>query len=393
MSSSQLKRPLTGANAEGGPNSSYPKKHKAPDGRGVAMQGNSAPGGHGHGNSPYRKNDFSHRPKPANHDYSGRPRNPPSGSNYDRNRSKGQRSQNSSNRPRWPLPPLPEIRDPELQRLPFIHSSSVDGQTDWHSRCYEGLEWFGDSVLHFVATKIIAKDFDHFSAGQKSTVREALVCNSTLREYSQRYNFPSKIVHATPGIERTSKWPKIEADIFEAYVGAIYKDDPENGEARIRDWMLELWKPILSENRNSDNFQDVSQAKTKLAALLGGVGIKITYEDVPSDSRDEMKQAVYLTGWGFENLKMGVGAAKSKKNAGGAAALDAMNNLNWLTPGGPGEQIAQAVVAKRKFDAEKRAQREREETEKAFTDADTPKGSTKSGGPEKAESSEESEEE
>ncbi|KAK8213047.1 ribonuclease III domain-containing protein, partial [Phyllosticta paracitricarpa] len=251
------------------------------------------------------------------------------------------------------LPPLPEIRDPELRKLPFIHSSSVDGQTDWHSRCYEGLEWFGDSVLHFTATKVIARDFDHYSAGQKSTMRETLVCNSTLREYSQRYNFPSKVVHATPGIERTGKWPKIEADIFEAYVGAIYKDDPENGEARIREWMLELWKPILNENRQNDNFQDVSQAKTKLAALLGGVGIKITYEDVPSDSREEMKQAVYLTGWGFENLKMGVGAAKSKKNAGGAAALNAINNLNLLTPDGPGEQIAQAVVTKRKFDAEK----------------------------------------
>ncbi|KAK8221003.1 ribonuclease III domain-containing protein, partial [Phyllosticta capitalensis] len=227
-------------------------------------------------------------------------------------------------------PPLPEIKNPELCKLPFVHSSAVDGQSDWHSRCYEGLEWFGDSVLQFTATKVIAKDFDFYSAGQKSSMRETLVCNNTLREYSKRYGFPAKLVHATPGLEQSRKtWQKIEADIFEAYVGAVYQDDPENGEARIHEWMLQLWTPILDENRRNaslNTVQDVSQAKTKLSALLGGVGIKITYEDMPHDKKDEMKQAVYLTGWGFEHLKMGEGVAKNKKNAGGAAALDAVNN-------------------------------------------------------------------
>ncbi|KAK4237646.1 ribonuclease III domain-containing protein [Achaetomium macrosporum] len=244
-------------------------------------------------------------------------------------------------------PPLPQVLDPALETAALTHSGMRKSLADLS---YERLEWIGDAYLELIASELIYATFGTLEPGRCSHYREMLVRNSTLGQFSVHYgldkraNFPAEFgLGGRPNGTTVSQKQRTKAlgDIFEAYVGALVKSDPEHGMRRATEWLKALWAPVLEkhirdEESGANVISDVNP-KTQLDKLIGAPGVKIEYRDLPSKGKrdKDTKQELFfvgcfLHGWGESGLQLGYGGALGKKEAGQKAALKAMENKKLI---------------------------------------------------------------
>ncbi|KAK4144108.1 ribonuclease III domain-containing protein [Dichotomopilus funicola] len=245
-------------------------------------------------------------------------------------------------------PPLPTVLNPALETAALTHSGMRKNLSD---PSYEQLEWIGDVYLELIASELIVQTFPTLDPGRSSHYREMLVRNATLGQFSVHYgldrraNFPAEFgLGGRPNGTKASDKQRIKAlgDIFEAYVGAIVRSDPEHGLRRAADWLKALWGPVLEHHvREEETGSRVSDRelnpKTQLEQLIGGPGVKLEYRDLPSGGKRDRdtKQELFfvgcfLTGWGETGLQLGYGGALGKKEAGQKAAVKAMENKKLI---------------------------------------------------------------
>lgn len=97
-------------------------------------------------------------------------------------------------------------------------------------------------------------------------------------------------------------------------------------------------------------------AKVELSQRVGGKGVKIDYrldlepEMVRKEGKTLYDIGAYLTGWGFEGVRLGGGRGLNKVEAGNRAAMEALKS----------EVVEKAAAIKKDFDAKVREERERE---------------------------------
>ncbi|KAB5582594.1 ribonuclease III domain-containing protein [Coniochaeta sp. 2T2.1] len=266
-------------------------------------------------------------------------------------------------------PPLPPVLDPILETAAFTHPGMAKRPTDMN---YERLEWMGDSYIYTISCGLIYATFPTLAPGKCSQIREILVKNITLCEYSvyygfdRRADFPAEFgLGGRPGGTRVTpkERTKVLADIFEAYVAAVVLSDPVSGFARASAWLKALWAGTIQQQiRDAVVLEKKATelpAKNQLANLILAKGVKIRYEDAPNQrpqySRDGRQPLytvnAYLDGWGETNKLLGWGTAPHKGEAGHRAAQCAMDNK---------KQIAVYVERKRAHMAALEAQRKEE---------------------------------
>lgn len=242
------------------------------------------------------------------------------------------------------FPPLPPILDPALETAALTHSGMRKSLSD---PSYERLEWIGDAYLEVISSELIFQTFATVEPGKCSQYREMLIRNSTLGQFSTHYgldrraNFPAEFgLGGRPNGTKASEKQRAKAlgDIFEAYVGALIRSDPEHGFRRATEWLKALWGPVLErqirEEEGGGNARDRDiSAKTQLEQVIGAPGVRIEYRDLPSTGKKDRdtKQLLYavgcfLHGWGEEGLQLGYGSALGKKEAGQRAAQMALEN-------------------------------------------------------------------
>lgn len=260
-------------------------------------------------------------------------------------------------------PPLPAILDPALEKASFTHA----GAATKGERSYEQLEWLGDAYLYLISTAYIYMTFPHLSHGDMCHIREVLVRNSTLGEYSIYYGFEKRAIFPKEydiagrqgGTKASEKErAKVLGDIFEAHVAAIILSDPIRGVSRTAKWLKELWSTTISKQilRNSQPQPslvapvmgaapsagpqpDPKTAKQQLSALLAlsNPRVNIVYKSIDESRtiRDPLtklvlyKQAVFLEGYG-ETKQLGTGTAKKKSEANDLAAMNALENKKLM---------------------------------------------------------------
>lgn len=266
-------------------------------------------------------------------------------------------------------PPLPEIKDPFLARAALTHSGMRKSSSELS---YERLEWIGDAYLELVASELIFSTFPTLPEGQLSHFREMLTCNSTLCQLSIHYGldkrarFPAEFdLEGRQGGSTASakRREKALGDIFEAYVGALIRSDPQDGYKTAVDWLKCLWGPALAEHVKAEE-QGKSGSlvgqkippKTKLEQMLVVPGVKLKYRDLPGDKKDHMGHqlfvvGVFLNGWGEENVQLGFGSARGKKEAGQKAAQMAMENKKLMKKYSQRRQAFLAARTKQKGEA------------------------------------------
>ncbi|KAI1139743.1 ribonuclease III [Hypoxylon sp. FL0543] len=263
------------------------------------------------------------------------------------------------------LPKLPPVLNPVLEQAALTHSGMTAKSTDMS---YERLEWIGDAYLYLMATSFIYQTFTNLSAGRCSQLRERLIKNETLSNYTVQYGinkrtrFPAEFdLHGRIGGSQASQnaKKKVLGDVFESYVAAAILGDSE-GLARVSPWLKSLWSitlaheiraetrvqpNLLQDYSNKDGGGDDNQTSAKqdlnpkvlLSQVIGAKGVKISYNDIGEPKKDKhtgklpwYTVGVFFDGFGERNLQLGVGSAFSKKEAGANAARAALGNKSVI---------------------------------------------------------------
>ena len=253
------------------------------------------------------------------------------------------------------LPQLPPILDPKIEKMVFTHVGSLTLASE-ATLSYERLEFVGDAYIEIIARRLGYQYFPEALEGTLAKLREELVNNATLAQFSFQYGFDERLTFPHHFIEGgandfRARFQKMFGDVFEAYAAAIVETDPENGFHVLERWLMALWKPRLLRHRNKVPMDD--EAKTKLAQKLGGKGIRVNYVDEGEQVHRGYKTfavGVYIEGWGWQNELLGTGKGSSKKEAGMWAATNALTNPTT------------AVIAhiKKEFDIQVAAERAKE---------------------------------
>ncbi|TIB14474.1 hypothetical protein E3P92_01917 [Wallemia ichthyophaga] len=133
----------------------------------------------------------------------------------------------------YPPPPLPWLSDKGIfetltPRCLYPRQQSIFDN--------ERLEFLGDTVLETIVTDAIFDKFPKYQPWDLTKLRRKLVTNNFFSFFSDLYGLFDKLRGS-----RTLH-PKRKADVFEAYIGALYR---ESGHIYTNKWLVELLEPFI----------------------------------------------------------------------------------------------------------------------------------------------------
>lgn len=244
-----------------------------------------------------------------------------------------------------PLPAVPAITN-EYAKCTFTHPSKTPREFERNEmQSYDRLEFLGDAYIEIISSRLIWSLYKNLPTGRMSSIRERLVKNETLAQFSVGYGFDKRCeIDASALPTRRDAQIKFHGDLFEAYVASVVLSDPIEGFRTAEEWLTELWMPLL-EGEKAKPPDD--GWKERLKKRVGGKGVRLDYaEERPMRKGKGIEtyfMGVYLTGWGYENQLLGSGDGLSKKAAGMEAAKKALENESLI---GELEKVKDAQIAK-----------------------------------------------
>ncbi len=204
----------------------------------------------------------------------------------------------------------------KLYETAFCHSSYV---YENHLKSdYERLEFLGDAVLDLVISDYLYNQFD-VKEGDMTKMRANYVCENACFQYAYDLGF-SDYIRVGHGEEETGgRYKKvILADIFEAFMGAIYLD---LGYATVRRVLLGIIVPYIKDPKV--NF--FSDYKSALQEYVQTEQRSLVYELV--DEQGPSHNKTFTVQVKVDDIVYGRGTASSKKEAEQEAAKDALEKL------------------------------------------------------------------
>ena len=212
-----------------------------------------------------------------------------------------------------------KVKNRELIQNAFVHSSYVNEHKSYkHDN--ERLEFMGDAVLQLWSTEKLFSIKPELREGEMTTLRAQLVCEEALAQYTRTFKLNQYLLlgageEKMGGRERDS----ILADMFEAFLGAIYLDC---GFDAIRILLEEVITPTINQPKS----EKVIDYKTKLQEYIQSDVRKTVHYEVINMSGPSNKpqfEVVVL----LENIVLGHGIGFSKKKAEQMAAKDAFEKM------------------------------------------------------------------
>ena len=188
---------------------------------------------------------------------------------------------------------------------------------------YQRLEFLGDAVLQLVITEYLFRHFRGEAEGQLTKLRSRLVSREALRMHGAtldlgRYIMMGRGEEASGGRDRTSTL----ADAFEALIGALYLD---GGLDVARNFILTQTRADLEDL--AEKPVDINP-KGELQELLQSISAHSpVYELISHSGPEHEKTFVSQVVW--EEIILGQGTGRSKKQAETAAALEALKLKRW----------------------------------------------------------------
>ena len=186
----------------------------------------------------------------------------------------------------------------------------------------ERLEFLGDSVLSIVISDYLFREEKNLPEGELTKLRANIVCEESLSEVALNiklgdYLLLGKGEEATGGRERIS----ILADALEAVIAAIYLD---GGMDNAKKFIFDNMQEIIEDSLKGKIFRDY---KTYLQEVLQSKGEQhIWYKLIEEKGPDHNKRFVMEVG--INDVVLGVGEGKSKKDAEQLAAKSALKSQN-----------------------------------------------------------------
>ncbi|MHC5533473.1 ribonuclease III [Priestia megaterium] len=202
----------------------------------------------------------------------------------------------------------------------FTHSSYVNEHRRRPYEDNERLEFLGDAVLELTVSQFLFKKYPTMSEGELTKLRAAVVCEPSLVTFANEMDF-GKLVLLGKGEEMTGgrSRPALLADVFEAFIGALYLDQG-------LDTVVTILKKVVFPKINEGAFSHVMDFKSQLQEVIqrDGVGqleYKVLQEKGPAHNRE------FLSRVSLNGEELGVGVGRSKKEAEQKAAQVAITKI------------------------------------------------------------------
>ncbi|RKD24171.1 ribonuclease III [Ammoniphilus oxalaticus] len=213
-----------------------------------------------------------------------------------------------------------QFRNERLLKQAFTHSSYVNEHRGRPFQDNERLEFLGDAVLELTVSQFLFTHFPKMSEGEMTKLRAAIVCEPSLVRFAESLQFGS-LVLLGKGEEMTGgrRRPALLADVFEAFIGALYLDQ---GLKTVNTFLDKFVFPSIDRGE----FTKVTDYKSQLQEFvqrvnLGEIIYQIVEEKGPAHNREFVSE-VLLNG-----NSMGSGMGRSKKEAEQHAASAALSKL------------------------------------------------------------------
>ena len=205
--------------------------------------------------------------------------------------------------------------DITLYELAFTHSSyNVDVNTKHQD--YERLEFVGDSVINFVVADLAFSIRTDMTQGDLSKLRAAIVQSKSLADKALTYNFNDyiRLGHSLPENTRTSK--RILEDVFEAFVGAMYFDQGIN-------FTYNFVKKMFIDDVTNFEMKQVTDYKSELQEEMQAEH-REAVKYVVVEERGPAHDKTFVVKVTYNDVTLGIGEGKTKKDAEQNAASDAL---------------------------------------------------------------------
>ena len=211
------------------------------------------------------------------------------------------------------------FKNKELLKQALRHTSYANER---NIESNEKLEFLGDSILEFLSSKYIYRNYTNLREGEMTKVRATVVCEKSLYKVAKLHNFSDflylgKSEQKTEGRER----PAILADSVEAVIAAIYID---GGLEEAEKFIVDNLKFEIEEATKHVGDKDY---KTVLQEKLQEHGeVKIEYKTIGESGPDHDK--TFEADVEVNGKFLAKGKGKSKKEAQMQAAKKALENFN-----------------------------------------------------------------
>ena len=200
----------------------------------------------------------------------------------------------------------------KLYEIALSHSSYTNEHKD--KKNYERLEFLGDAVLELVVSEYLYRNFEQ-DEGDMTKMRANFVCENANFEYMSDIGLIKYIKVGNGEIKDLKK--AIIADIFEAFIGAIYLDQ---GFIKAQEFILSILTPYI--NKRTYFFNDY---KSILQEAVQTDRKSLVYELIKEEGPDHDKKFTIVVK--IDNVIYGKGKAGSKKEACQLAARDTLEKL------------------------------------------------------------------
>lgn len=200
----------------------------------------------------------------------------------------------------------------KLYLTAMSHSSYANEHKD--KKNYERLEFLGDAVLELAVSEYLYKNYEQ-DEGDMTKMRANYVCEEANYEYMNKLGL-IKYIRVGNG-EVTDIKKAIIADIFEAFIGALYLDQ---GFMKAKEFVLEVVTPYII-NRTSF-FNDY---KSILQEAVQTDRRSLVYELVDERGPAHAKEFTIVVR--IDDVVYGKGTAGSKKEACQLAAKATLEKL------------------------------------------------------------------
>ena len=209
------------------------------------------------------------------------------------------------------------FKNKKLLRNALTHTSY---SYQFGGKSYERLEYLGDSILEFISSEWLFKNYNNLTEGEMTKVRAATVCENSLFQIANKYNFSDFLFLGKSELTSHNIKKAILADSVEAVIAAIYLD---SGMEQARKFIVDNLKDKIeycSHHIGDKDYKTILQEK-----LQEEGNIKITYKTIKEEGPDHDK--FFTVRLECEGKLLSYGKGKSKKLAEMEAAKLALEKL------------------------------------------------------------------
>ncbi len=181
---------------------------------------------------------------------------------------------------------------------------------------YQRLEFLGDKVLDLIMSDYLYNT-TNYEEGKMTKIRSMYVCENALYEYALILDFPDYVKIGKGEEASGGRFRKATlADMFEAFLGAVYLDQ---GYLKAREIVYEIVIPFIKEKPETFFIDYKSRLQELVQTTKKSVNYELVKEEGPSHDRTFTVNVI------VDNIILGTGHAKSKKEAEQEAAKEALN--------------------------------------------------------------------